>query len=1622
MGGEITWLCIKDPTDPDVGKYIFTMKLYRDCDGTILSTGAVNINMWGTGAPLTTISCNFLGSTDISPVCNSINSGNIALNCQTNPVGAVEEYVYQSAPINLPGTPPVTGWHFTWDNCCRNGAIVNLLNSTGNPGFTLRASMFPYTDPTTGLVLPADPCFDSSPTFNESPKTIICSGYPFAYSHNASDPELDSIRYYWAQPLDDFVGTYDPDPANNNPAAIPFDGFFAGPPMYNYAFNQPIPGNVNIDPVSGEISYNSPISGNFATVIRVEAFKCGQLVAEIHRDIQAVLIACATMPGGAVNNPPDLTNPVGSQTWTQTFSPTGLPSFQCTVTAGELVQFDVIGQDLDLYNGVTPQEITMEISGGQMASDYVTTTACLNPPCATFMDSNGVIPPLISPTTVGGTFQWQTSCDHVSFDITCGRVSNLYMFSVKVFDDFCPAPAIRIATLMIYVEADNEMQFSKINPTCFGGDGEVSVTPSLSISQISWDAELFDFSGNLVASEIGVLGPSHTFQDLDQGSYLLRASGAGGCIVQDTVILDAPFNPLTIESNITDVSCYGGSDGRVAVLLENGVLPYTFYIDGVQNLDPPPYDSVFTGLGEGTYVITGLAADSCGIRDTVTISAPQFPLQVLSSNSVGVCDNSSTGSATAFGAGGTPTSFSATGSPIYNYEWFDDSWGSLGTSPVINNLSVGNYYLEITDANGCDEFIAISVVAPQLPLSISPQLFAVACKGDNSGSAVVFTGGGFSPYNYQWETLSGATLGSSNGIVDYDTLSGLTAGSYHLEVTDDNGCTEEITFNIQEPNTSLVIDSIKEVNGNICYGDNEGRAIVYVSGGQPFYSYAWDNFDFNNVADSLLGGWHDVVVTDTWGCSVKDSVFINDSSLIESSLNFGVVSCYNFTDGSLSVLSNGGIGPYTYFWSNGQSGLGLTNINNLSSGSYYLTTRDALGCVVIDSIDIPNPDPLYVTAQELLRVSCNGLSDGQAFAIGTGGTSPYNFSWSGTSQVGDSVNTLSAGVDTVTIVDDRGCTAIDTVVVNEPDPLLVITTNLVPAYCVGVNTASATASVSGGTLPYSYHWDDNPLAPQITSTAINLYAGVYTATVTDDRGCQNIAIADLSSVTSNMSLQIDPLVGTSTSISCYGANDASLIVSIASSSSSVGPYVYQWIGPSFTSSDSIATNLSAGLYSVTVTDINGCVVNASQQITEPSELRYNVLSTNSSSCLGACDGTISLDIVGGTAPYVGLVTDNTSGITLPPINISSSFDVLDLCTSSYTVHLKDANDCLGSLIGGGTDQAILSSAIPTTVAQIDPIVQSILCNGDSTGQLTVVNPQSSPYSYSWHDLNTGAVTLGDSLMNLPVGTYVLSALYTDSFPSCTTTDTITITQLWPISSTFNILDVDCNGNSTGQIHTLTSGGTAPYNYSWSHNSVINNDTITNLLAGTYTLTITDANLCQDEEVYIVGQPLPLQLNIDSTQTYILNPFTTGGVSPYGYIWMKDNSPLADIEVGVGNSYTVGSYGSYYAIVTDANGCTNTSNMITYTEPVVPGIANLQDFDINIYPNPFKEETTIDFGRVVDEVEIKLFDVLGKLLNDYYLQNIDKFVLFREEKVNGIYFIEVEIKGEKESIYKLVIED
>ena len=262
----------------------------------------------------------------------------------------------------------------------------------------------------------------------------------------------------------------------------------------------------------------------------------------------------------------------------------------------------------------------------------------------------------------------------------------------------------------------------------------------------------------------------------------------------------------------------------------------------------------------------------------------------------------------AYAAGGTP--FSDPANP-YLFEWFSDSWGSLGVGDSVGGLGVGSYYLEVTDSNGCDEFIAISVVAPQLPLNISPQLFAVPCKGGNTGSAIVYTGGGFAPYDYEWtDLISGAILQTATDINTHDTLSNLFSGDYHLEVTDAAGCIEEMTFNIMEPATAMDIYDILVVDSNLCYGDAEGRAWVYVSGGQPGYNYLWDNGDTDYLADSLTGGWHSVEVTDSWECKLDTSIYIPENSLIESELFIAdSISCYGDFDGSIIVSTPSGGTP-----------------------------------------------------------------------------------------------------------------------------------------------------------------------------------------------------------------------------------------------------------------------------------------------------------------------------------------------------------------------------------------------------------------------------------------------------------------------------------------------------------------------------------------------------------------------------------------------------------------------------------------------------------------------------------------------------------------------------------------
>jgi len=710
----------------------------------------------------------------------------------------------------------------------------------------------------------------------------------------------------------------------------------------------------------------------------------------------------------------------------------------------------------------------------------------------------------------------------------------------------------------------------------------------------------------------------------------------------------------------------------------------------------------------------------------------------------------------------------------------------------------------------------------------------------------------------------------------------------------------------------------------------------------------------------------------------------------------------------------------------------------------------------VDSIYISEPEPLSMEASELDWIDCYGDSTGLAYAIAIGGTAPYTFNWHDSTgtviATGDTINTLPPGLHTVVVTDAKDCSATDTIFTHEPTELTIAIDDAqtVLAYCLGVNTASLTGIASGGTPGYSYQWNDNTVNPQTTATASSLLAGVYAITVTDTKGCTASDTSDIDILTDSMDAVVTSLIQYigGNDVSCFGEDDAEAMVTAWGAHA---PYVYQWYGPNgFNSNNDSVANLYAGTYSVTVRDTNNCMVTRSIVIAEPDYIYFTTLGATDESCLGACNGQVQIDITGGVTPYTGIAIENTTANTIAFLMANDSV-VPDLCSGTYTLTVTDENDCPSSVINGGVNQQTIGTSVFTTAA-IDPTnITHVVCNGTATGALQVLNPNTnSGYSYSWENANNPGVSISTAtqVLNLLSGTYVLYAHYSDgnslgqNYDGCTTTDTVSITQLSAIQSTGVITNVDCYDDPTGSIVvSQIVGGTPSYTLQWNPGGQN-----INLTAGTYTLTITDANNCQQVDTFEVAQPQALSTSI-SQNGYVLTATSAGGTAPFSYSWREQSS--SNIHLQGGATYIVINYGIYYVIVTDANGCEINSNTITFTGTwdciegacVDPGTGNgiyaslsqctascisteLEEslvFDVSIYPNPFKEQTTVDFGRVIKEATISVVDVYGKQIESYIISNTNKHILKRNNKASGIYFVEIEVGEQEKVIFKLIIE-
>jgi hypothetical protein len=690
MGGEITWKCIKSGSD--VGKYIFTVKVYRDCQGVPIDT---NMYLTVHNVPgLTTIPLLYVGATDLSPACDAIDGPNSPFSCNGTNIGfagngngAVEEHVYQSAePIEIIGTPDANGWHFTWESCCRNLAITNLANNTGQYGFTLRAVMYSYID-SLGTTFPnGNICFDSSPKFYETPRTIleVGNGYDplafsngFTYSHNAFDEERDSLSYEWARPIDNGYNFLFP-----NAMLIPFNTS-----VYPLSYINPIDG-IFMNPQTGKTWYDANDVGNFVTCTKVSAFNCGQLVSEVFREIQVVLIPPACNLGDTTggNVGADTLCNIRPLVQPPFFFPLGSPQYQwdTIVHCGDTVSFDFIANDYDFNPNGSQQDLQFTVSSGQFMDYNVSPPAlCDNPPCATFeQTSTGTNPPFITTGGYGsGSFEWITSCNHIIS--TCGNDlrPSLYTFVIKVQDDFCPAPAIENTAQVISITVCPPCNILKANPisspvTCSQPYGTATVNPTNGLPPYYdfW----FDMSGIPVNPD-----------SLLAGDYEVRVRDSSMCETIDTVTVASLLAVINSSINSTNSSCFGSSNGTANLTAFGGQSPYTYlWSDGSTT-------NIINNLNAGVYTVTVTDSNNCSAIDSIIIIEPILLAPNLSSSTSTLTGNSS---------GGTMP---------YTFEFWGpngfvaSSFNNFGTSFSINPLISGSYAFIVIDANGCTDSSSI---------------------------------------------------------------------------------------------------------------------------------------------------------------------------------------------------------------------------------------------------------------------------------------------------------------------------------------------------------------------------------------------------------------------------------------------------------------------------------------------------------------------------------------------------------------------------------------------------------------------------------------------------------------------------------------------------------------------------------------------------------------------------------------------------------------------------------------------------------------------------------------------------------------------------------------------------
>ncbi|OXA90390.1 T9SS type A sorting domain-containing protein [Flavobacterium hercynium] len=1046
---------------------------------------------------------------------------------------------------------------------------------------------------------------------------------------------------------------------------------------------------------------------------------------------------------------------------------------------------------------------------------------------------------------------------------------------------------------------------------------------------------------------------------------------------------------LAATQSQTDVTCNMGSNGTGTVVPSGGKTPYTYSWSPAGGTA-----ATASGLGAGQYNVTITDGDLTTLVKTFDITQPPAATISFTTNppSRTICL-------------GSNTTFPATAVNATAYQWEVNTGSGFSTitnGGVYSNATTSS--LTITGAtagmNGYTYRLrASSVCTPggvtsnASTLSVSNMTVTtltkanVQCFGDNNGSASLTTSGGIAPYTYSWSP-SGGTASSA---------SGLAPGTYTITVTDNIGCTKTHQVVINGPTVAFTATS--STTAVSCFGGNNGTATITAAGGTAPYTYTWSTGAVTQTITGRQGGTYSVTVTDDNGCDllVENIVIGQPAAMLGGTPSSTSVSCFGGNNGTATIAPTGGTPGYTYAWSNGAT---TATASNLQAGTYSVTITDANSCDrTISGIVVGGPAAALGGTPSITTVSCYGGSNGTATITPTGGTSGYTYEWSNgaTSQT---ITGLQAGVYSVTITDANSCTrTINNILVSQPSEINSNATQT-NVSCFNGSNGTATVAPTGGAGSYTYLW-----APSGSTNASvsGLTAGTYSVKITDNNGCEKDQSFTISQPAAIVLTQ-----GTINNVSCFNGSNGSATVS---ATGGAGSFTYSWSPTGGTAAT--ASGLTAGTYTVTVTDANACQATENFTISQPAAALTVLSSTQDNiTCGGTPTGSASVVVTGGTGSYTyswspsggtaasatglysgtytvtitdvnGCQTSENFTITEPanPLTASQGAIVNIACygdtTGSATVSVVggDGNYTYSWAPSGGTAatatglaagtytvtvtdgascQATQTFTINQPLAALSATTAStgVSCFGGSNGSASVtVSNGTSPYTYAWSPLG-GNVS---SISGRPAGDYTCTI--TDA-NGCTLVKTITISSPVQFSATVSKTDVSCNGGSNGTATITPSGATAPFTYTWNPTGG-SNATASGLSAGTYVVVVQDANTCQYSVSVTIDQPDALtatasQINVSCPggNNGEASVIATGGTAPYNYIW----SPAG----GTAATATGLTAGNYSVMITDSNGCFTTRSFTLINTPdnsaPVPDLLNLPD--ITGYCSIFSSEITV----------------------------------------------------------------